>query len=255
MKKVHIVSHSHWDREWYFNLEDSNLLLGENLTYLMGVLENREDYPSYSFDAQASIIDEYLNIYPENKNRLKKLITNKKIFVGPWYTQADSLLINKESLIRNLQYGIDICENFGHSMSVGYLPDIFGQNQYLPSIFKGFEIDDAIFQRGVYTDQLKGNLNFKWSSPDGIEVRANNIYLGYGPGKFLDSSDEYIEGKLLPMLKKLEILNTDCEDLLLPAGGDQVLIREYFPKVIEELNQKNLGYEFILHGRTSLKIR
>lgn len=246
MKKVHIVSHSHWDREWYFNLEDSNLLLGENLTHLMGVLENREDYPSYSFDAQASIIDEYLNIYPENKNRLKNLITNKKIFAGPWYTQADSLLINKESLIRNLQYGIDICENFGHSMSVGYLPDIFGQNQYLPSIFKGFEIDDAIFQRGVYTDQLKGNLNFKWSSPDGIEVRANNIYLGYGPGKFLDSSDEYIEEKLLPMLKKLETLNTDCGDLLLPAGGDQVLIREYFPKVIEELNQKNLGYEFIL---------
>jgi alpha-mannosidase len=246
MKKVHIVSHSHWDREWYFNLEDSNILLGENLTYLMGVLEENKDYTSYSFDAQASIIDEYLNIYPENKERLKKLITDKRIFVGPWYTQADSLLINKESLIRNLQYGIDICEDFGHSMSVGYLPDIFGQNQYLPSIFKGFEIDNAVFQRGVYTDQLKGNLNFKWRSPDGIEVRANNIYLGYGPGKFLDSTDEYIEEKLLPMLKKLETLNTDCNDLLLPAGGDQVLIREHFPRVIKELNQKNFGYEFIL---------
>lgn len=246
MKKVHIVSHSHWDREWYFNLEDSNLLLGENLTYLIETLENREDYLSYSFDAQASIIDEYLSVYPENKERLKNLITNKKIFVGPWYTQADSLLINKESLIRNLQYGIDICENFGHSTSVGYLPDIFGQNQYLPSILNGFEIDDAIFQRGVYTDQLKGNLNFKWASPDGIEVRTNNIYLGYGPGKFLDSSDQYIEEKLLPMLKKLETLNIDCKDLLLPAGGDQVLIREHFPKVIEELNEKNLGYEFIL---------
>ena len=246
MKKVHIVSHSHWDREWYFNLEDSNILLGENLTHLMKVLEENKDYTSYSFDAQASIIDEYLNIYPENKERLKKLITDKRIFVGPWYTQADSLLINKESLIRNLQYGIDICEDFGHSMDVGYLPDIFGQNQYLPSIFRGFEIDNAVFQRGVYTDQLKGNLNFNWSSPDGVEIKTNNIYLGYGPGKFLDSSDEYVEEKLLPMLKKLETLNIDCDDLLLPAGGDQVLIRDHFPRVIKELNQKNLGYEFIL---------
>ena len=244
--KVHIVPHSHWDREWYFNIEDSNLLLGENMTHLMGVLEKREDYSSYSFDAQASILDEYIKVYPENRERLKKLIEDKRIFVGPWYTQTDSLLVNKESIIRNLQYGIDICEEFGYSTPVGYLPDIFGQNQYLPSIFKGFEIESAIFQRGVYTDQLKGNLNFNWVSPDGNKIDTNNIYLGYGPGKFLEAGEEYVNEKLLPMLEKLKNLNKDCDVLLLPAGGDQVLIREHFPEVIEELNKKNLGYEFVL---------
>ncbi|MDZ5001308.1 alpha-mannosidase, partial [Clostridium perfringens] len=139
--------------------------------------------------------------------------------VGPWYTQTDSLLVNKESIIRNLLYGTRLGNKLGHSMKVGYLPDIFGQNQYLPSIFKGFDIENSVLQRGVYTDELKGNLNFKWTSPDGETVKANNIFLGYGPGKFLSSDKEYIEEKLMPMLKKLEDLNKDSDNLLLPAGG------------------------------------
>lgn len=246
MKKVYVVPHSHWDREWYFTLEDSNVLLGENLTHLIKFLENHEKFSSYSFDAQASVLDEYMKIYPENFERLSALIKERRIFVGPWYTQTDSLLVNKESLIRNLLYGITICEKFGHSMDVGYLPDIFGQNQYLPSIFKGFDIGNSILQRGIYNDQLRGNLNFWWESPDGEKIPTNNIFLGYGPGKFLEASDEYIEEKLLPMLDKLSKLNSDTDNLLLPAGGDQVLVREKFPQIIEELNRKKLGYEFIL---------
>lgn len=245
-KKVYVVPHSHWDREWYFTIEDSNLLLSQNMSYLMDVLEKNSEFNSYTFDAQLSIVEEYLKVYPEDREKLEKLIKERRIFVGPWYTQTDSLLVNKESIIRNLLYGTRLGNKLGHSMKVGYLPDIFGQNQYLPSILKGFDIENSVLQRGVYTDELKGNLNFKWTSPDGETVKANNIFLGYGPGKFLSSDKEYIEEKLMPMLKKLEDLNKDSDNLLLPAGGDQVLIREHFPKVVKELNEKQDKYEFIL---------
>lgn len=245
-KKVYVVPHSHWDREWYFTIEDSNVLLSQNIPYLMDVLENNKEYNSYTFDAQLSIVEEYLKLYPEDKERLSKLIADKRIFIGPWYTQTDSLLVNKESIIRNLLYGTRLGNEFGHSMNNGYLPDIFGQNAYLPSIFKGFDIDYSVLQRGLYTEELNRDLNFKWTSPDGETIKANNIYLGYGPGKFLSSCDEYINEKLIPMLEKLEFLNKNTDNLLLPAGGDQVLIREYFPKTIEELNRKQDKYEFIL---------
>ncbi|MFY4773713.1 hypothetical protein [Metabacillus sp. RGM 3146] len=66
--------------------------------------------------------------------------------------------------MRNLLYGTRIAVKMGHSMKVGYLPDIFGQKTYLPSIFKGFEIDFSILQCGIYTDQLKEDLNFTWKS-------------------------------------------------------------------------------------------
>ncbi|EGT3616726.1 alpha-mannosidase [Clostridium perfringens] len=245
-KKVYVVPHSHWDREWYFTIEDSNVLLSQNIPYLMDVLEKEEKFKSYTFDAQASVIEEFLKLYPDEEERLKKLVKDKRIFIGPWYTQTDSLLVNKESIIRNLLYGTRICNEMGHSMKVGYLPDIFGQNSYLPSIFTGFDIEDSVLQRGVYTEQLNSNLNFTWTSPDNKKVRANNIFLGYGPGKFLSDDDDYINKKLIPMLEKLESLNKDTDNLLLPSGGDQVLIRSEFPKIIEELNKKQNRYEFIL---------
>ncbi len=245
-KRVYVVPHSHWDREWYFTIEDSNVLLTENMPYLMNVLEKNDDFPSYTFDAQLSIVEEFLKLYPEEKERISNLIRDKRIFVGPWYTQTDSLLVNKESIIRNLLYGTRLGNSFGHSMNIGYLPDIFGQNAYLPSIFKGFGIEYSVLQRGLFTNDLKGDLNFKWTSPDGETIKANNIFLGYGPGKFLASDDKYINEKLTPMLEKLESLNNNTDNLLLPAGGDQVLVRTHFPKVIEELNKKVDKYEFIL---------
>ncbi|NFG41063.1 alpha-mannosidase [Clostridium botulinum] len=245
-KKVYVVPHSHWDREWYFSIEDSNVLLSENILYLMDVLEGDKEFSSYTFDAQLSIVEEYLKLYPEDRERLEKLIKDKRIFVGPWYTQTDSLLVNKESIVRNLLYGTRLGDKYGNSMKIGYLPDIFGQNQYLPSILKGFGIEDSVLQRGIYTEDLNGNLNFTWTSPDGEKVNANNIFLGYGPGKFLDSDDKYIEEKLFPMLEKLEGLNRDSNNILLPAGGDQVLVRKRFPAIVKELNEKQDKYEFIL---------
>ncbi|WP_057913802.1 glycoside hydrolase family 38 C-terminal domain-containing protein [Peribacillus muralis] len=245
-KKVYVVPHSHWDREWYFTIEDSNLLLVENMNRLMDVMEKDPAYKGYVFDAQSSIIDEYLKIRPEEKERLQKLITDKRIFVGPWYTQADSLLVNKESLIRNLLYGTRIAEKMGHSMNIGYLPDIFGQNTYLPSIFQEFDIDYSILQRGIYTDQLKGDLNFTWKSPDGKSVKANNIYFGYGPGKFLADDDQYMEERLLPILEKIAEMNKNTDNLLLPAGGDQVLVRKDFPNTVKALNEKDIKHEYVL---------
>lgn len=245
-KKVYVVPHSHWDREWYFTIEDSNVLLVENLDYLMDVLEKDSEYNGYVFDAQLSVVDEYLKIRPEQRERLQKLVAAKRIFVGPWYTQTDSLLVNKESIIRNLLYGTRMATEMGHSMNNGYLPDIFGQNMYLPSMFEGFGIDYSILQRGIYTDQLNNDLNFTWKSPDGKSVKANNIYFGYGPGKFLAADEEYHQERLIPLLDKLAAMNESTDNLLLPAGGDQVLVREHFPKTVKELNEKDDKYEYIL---------
>ncbi|MGD6840780.1 hypothetical protein ACQCVL_30935, partial [Bacillus thuringiensis] len=82
-KRVYVVPHSHWDREWYFTIEDSNVLLAENLDHLFDVLETDQDYTGYVFDAQASIVEEYLKVRPENRDRLKQLVEEKQLFIGP----------------------------------------------------------------------------------------------------------------------------------------------------------------------------
>lgn len=246
MKKVYVVAHSHWDREWYFTIEDSNNLLYLNIAHLLQLLEHDQTFTSYTFDGQVSILEDYLKMYPEDENRIRNLIQTKRLFVGPWYTQTDTLIVSVESIIRNLLYGKKIAMQFGHSMDVGYLPDVFGQNAYLPSIFKQMGITYSILQRGIHMDDLKHDVNFLWQSPDGASIKANYMYFGYGPGKFLSANKKYYHETLVPILEKLVQYNRNSDALLLPAGGDQVLVREHFPKTIQSLNRNQHQYKFIL---------
>lgn len=243
-KTVHVVTHTHWDREWYFSIEDSNMMLVEDMNRLIDVLEHNVAYQSFTFDAQYSVIEEYLKLCPEKENQICRLIQSGKLFIGPWYTQTDSLLVATESIIRNLLAGINGAGKKGGFLNNGYLPDIFGQNSYLPSIFKKFNINTSILQRGLYNDQLKGGLNFIWKSPNGDSVKANNLYFGYGAGKFLSSDPNYVKQTLLPILDSLASFQPSANHILLPSGGDQVLVNENLPDIINQLNQMDLPYHF-----------
>lgn len=242
-KKVHVVGHSHWDREWYFTIEDSNVLLVEHMMFLIDFLESNPDYPCFVFDGQLSIVEDYLKVRPQDSERLKELIKNRRIHIGPWYVQCDTFNIKIESVIRNLQFGSTIANDFGHCMNIGYLPDAFGQNAYLPSIFKQIGLDYSVVQRGIYNEEAQKGLDFNWISPDGNSIKSNYIFFGYGPGKFLNEKDEYLNATLLPILNSLDSMSKG--ELLLPSGGDQALIRPHFIETIKKINSKLSGYELI----------
>lgn len=245
-KKIYVVPHSHWDREWYFSIEDSNILLYQNLNFLIKFLKKNNDFPTYVFDGQYSIVEEFNKYAPEEYENLRQLVVNNRIHIGPWYTQCDTLLIQTESIIRNLLFGKKGATELGKSMEIGYLPDVFGQNAYLPAIFREMGIKYVILQRGIYTDKLKKDLTFEWESPNGQKILSNNLFMGYGPGKFLSANREYVNSILLPILDKLSKMTNVNNPILLPAGGDQVLVRTQFPKIVDELNSMDLDYEFIL---------
>ena len=106
MKKVYAYIHTHWDREWYREFEEFRVRLIEVFDDVLQKLKTGElDY--FYFDGQTAALEDYLEIHPEKQNEIKKLIAEKKLSTGPYYCSTDSLLIERESLIRNLQYGID----------------------------------------------------------------------------------------------------------------------------------------------------
>ncbi|MDU1337745.1 MAG: hypothetical protein E6935_05990 [Clostridium butyricum] len=67
MKKVHIVPHMHWDREWYFSTEESRILLVNNMKEIMDMLENNPDYPYFVMDGQTAILEDYLAVKPQDR--------------------------------------------------------------------------------------------------------------------------------------------------------------------------------------------
>ena len=177
-KKVHVVPHSHWDREWYFTTSRSKIYLMNNFQKVLSLLEENNGYNYYVLDGQASLLDDYLSWKPEDKERIGKLVKDGKLIVGPWYTQTDQMLISGESIVRNMQYGMEISDKFGKYMNIGYVPDSFGQSAAMPQIYKEFGIEDTLFWRGVSDDDVK-HTEYTWKGEDGSCVNVYQIPSGY----------------------------------------------------------------------------
>ena len=122
MKKVHIVPHMHWDREWYFSTEESRILLVNNMKEIMDMLENNPDYPYFVMDGQTAILEDYLAVKPQDKERIKKLVEEGKLIIGPWYTQTDEMVVGGESIVRILCSGEDVLKEkeLGRQSLIGH---------------------------------------------------------------------------------------------------------------------------------------
>ncbi len=179
-KTLHIIPHSHWDREWYLPFEKHRVRLVELFDRLIQVMEENPDYTYYHLDGQYIVIDDYLEIRPHMKDRLLALVRAGRIQVGPWYILQDEYLTSGEANVRNMLYGLRLCREIGaEPVETGYFPDAFGNISQAPQIVRGFGFDNAVFGRGlndVGADNqiIKQNGITKseliWRAPDGSEV-------------------------------------------------------------------------------------
>ena len=213
MKKMHVYSHTHWDYEWYFTASESLVQLIYHMDEVITALE-KGILKNYLLDSQTSILEEYLQVMPEKTEIVKKLVSEGKLMVGPWYTQTDELIINGESLARNLFYGINSAKDLGKCMMIGYLPDSFGQSKDMPKLYRQFDIENALFWRGVPRD-VCNRREFYWNSEDGSKVLCYNIKDGYFYGGNLIYTDD------VEKVEKRILAGAETTNQLLPLGGDQ----------------------------------
>nr|WP_315529898.1 glycoside hydrolase family 38 C-terminal domain-containing protein [Carnobacterium maltaromaticum] len=232
MKKIHVVAHTHWDREWYFSDNEAFIQFSYHMDEVIYALENGElDY--YYLDGQLSILDDYLKVYPNQEAKIKELVEGNKLFIGPWYTQMDEFVVAGESVVKNLQIGIDMSKRLGGHTALGYLPDSFGQGKDMPKIYNGFGIEDAVFWRGMPNEVTKSR-EFYWTAEDGSKVLTINIRNGYYAGVAL------VEGEIYQKKAILDIVSEDSAttNITLPVGGDQRAVDRNLKAIIEEANKE-----------------
>ncbi len=133
-RRVAVVPHTHWDREWYDRSRPSGFKLVHLVDDLLDQLERDSAFSHFLLDGQIAVIDDYLEMRPENESRLRALAAAGRITVGPWYILMDEFLVSGETLVRNLQAGAERGAAFGGVMSVGYLPDMFGHVAQMPQL-------------------------------------------------------------------------------------------------------------------------
>jgi alpha-mannosidase/mannosylglycerate hydrolase len=120
-------------------------------------------------DGQTIVLDDYLEIRPENRERLQRLIQTGRIQIGPWYVMPDQFLVSGESQVRNLLKGIRAARQWGvEAVKSGYVTDIFGHNSQFPQILQALGMDNAMLFRGFHGDADPAE--FWWEGADGSRV-------------------------------------------------------------------------------------
>lgn len=245
MKNVHIVPHMHWDREWYFTTEESRILLVNNMSEILTMLENNPDYPYYVLDGQTALLEDYFAVCPEKEEQVRRLVQEGRLIVGPWYSQTDELVVGGESIVRNLLYVMKDSQRLGNPMMIGYLPDSFGQSAQLPQILNGFEIERAIFWRGISERHGTDRTEFYWEGDAGAEVLTQLFPLGYAIGKYLPTEKEALKERMDKYFCVLDRGATTDEEII-PNGHDQMPIQKDIFQVIETLEELYPERKFFL---------
>ena len=239
--KVVLISHTHWDREWYYTFDKYRYRLVACVDKLLEILEKKPDFKCFVFDGQVAPIEDYLEVRPENREKLVKYISKGRIKIGPWYIQPDEFLVSGESLVRNLMLGIRTASKYGGYMKVGYLPDIFGHTAQMPQILRGFGIDNFFFHRGMGPEFENLGMYFKWVAPSGDYVYTVFLYGGYGTLLGLPDDPE----KATEMIRGLvERLKDRANVPVIPGmiGCDHAFPKEWVPNVENYARKKDLPF-------------
>jgi 2-O-(6-phospho-alpha-D-mannosyl)-D-glycerate hydrolase len=242
-RRVNVVPHTHWDREWYLPFQTYRLRLVEVLDDLLPRMEADPSYRRFLLDGQLAAVDDYVAVRPEAAETIRRLVANGRLSIGPWYTLPDELLISGESLIRNLQLGLRTAARYGGGMEVGYLPDMFGHVAQMPQVLRQLGFDAAVVWRGV--PSAVDRSGFWWRAPDGSTVRAEYLPQGYGNGALLPDDAKALVAQVAEFHDLWRDLLADSP-ILWMNGGDHQAPRPWLGRVVAEANDIQGDYELVV---------
>ena len=216
---VHVISHTHWDREWYRTFEQYRARLVDLVDAVLARMERDPRFTYFHLDGQSIVLEDYLEIRPEREAEIRRRVEEGRLLVGPWFVMPDMFLVSGESIVRNLARGIRTADGFGRAMRVGYIPDPFGHISQMPQILAGMGLDGAILWRGFGGRRAE----YRWRAPDGTEVLLSHL-----------PPDGYCNGLRLPLVSggelqrktsavlEYERQRSSSQQILLMIGVDHV---------------------------------
>ena len=218
MHTIHLVAHTHWDREWYRPFQLFRLRLVHLVDGLLDLLANDLAYQHFMLDGQTIVLDDYLQIRPEAEAALKQHIQSGRLLIGPWHILPDMFLVSPEAHVRNLLEGDRQARRFGGKMMIGYMPDSFGHIGQMPQILRGFGIDSACVWRGLDDQPAE----FWWQAPDGSRVLMLYLRDSYSNGAGLNTRAPVEFTEQVRRAADSLVPHSAASDLLIMYGTDHM---------------------------------
>jgi alpha-mannosidase len=233
-----VVPHTHWDREWYLPFERFRLRLGSVVDGVLDTLEGDASFTSFTLDGQAIVLEDYVEVRPENEGRLRALLVAGRLEVGPSYVLPDEILVGSESLVRNLLLGRRVCRRFGVEPSgAGYLPDSFGHPEQLPQILAGFGIRTFLFSRGLGDEIDEVGVSFRWRAGEAEVVACQMLphYDNFARLTWYHDAEERVRA-IVGNFGEL-VRGAGQEEIVLANGSDHLPVEPELPEILAALGQ------------------
>ena len=247
---AYVVSHTHWDREWYQTFGEFRVDMDRAFRAVFADLETgRLDH--FVLDGQSILLEDYLAGRPGERARIRDLVLAGRLAVGPWYILPDEFLVSGEATVRNLILGHRAARDLGGVQKVGYMPDSFGHVAQVPQLLRGVGIDSFIYTRGNGDEIDRLGWEYTWKAPDGSEVLAINQVRGYcnagglgmheiwhahtprevDPDRAVAQVREIFEAHAERARSDVVLLNNGCDHFPPPRDLDRILaaLRGAFP--------------------------
>lgn len=240
MQKLFVLSHTHWDREWYEPFQVFRARLVRSIDKLLDLFDGNPAFEHFMLDGQTIVLEDYFEVRPDREQRLQDLIRAGRVAVGPWYVLPDEFLVSGESIIRNLARGMRIACEMGGTMRIGYIPDPFGHISQMPQILRGFGMSTAVFRRGLADEPLE----LWWQAPDGTRVLTSYLRDSYDNIAFLPYDETgFAEG--IATVRESLGTHSATGSLLLMNGTDHMEPWQDLPRFLAFTQARMPDAEFV----------
>ncbi|HEV2686667.1 MAG TPA: alpha-mannosidase, partial [Actinomycetota bacterium] len=244
---IHVVPHTHWDREWYEPFESYRLKLVHAMDELLQVLETDPGFRHFNFDGQIAAIEDYLEIRPGAEEDLARHVKAGRLGVGPWRILMDEFLCSPETIVRNLQQGTSRADSLGGSQRLGYIPDSFGHIAQMPQLLRLCGFTEATVWRGV--PRAVDRSEFLWEAPDGSRVRAAYLATSYSNGVALPETVEELITRAQRIVSDLAPFEPGPVVLAM-NGSDHRPPEAQLPELFAKANAMQDEFEFRIGSMT-----
>jgi mannosylglycerate hydrolase len=212
---LHVVSHIRWKREGILPFQKLRLRLVSLIDSLIEASDSRPEH-SFMLDGQAVTLDDYLEVRPEQRTVISRLLQTGQLYAGPWYVTPDEFLVSPEALIRDLLQGMRSTSQLGPYMDISYMPDSSGHIGQLPQILRGFGIRGAVLIQGLG----EAPAELWWEAPDGSRMLVSYLRDSSDTNP-LPSEPEELKGWLAQLKAKVKEHSTSGAMLLMHEDSCQ----------------------------------